>query len=94
MKGFVRPPAVVLAESAIVPDRNLISPPPNQFTHELIRPQSYHFNEEQKEKPPDGEFPAGTRVVLLVYNGGDCCRVASEQGLYVEIEYSSLKKSE
>ncbi len=92
MKGFVRPDAEVLPESSLIPDSNLISPAPNQFTHELVHSQPYFFKEAQGSKAPDGEFPAGTKVVLLVYNGGDFCRVANEQGLYVEIEYSSLSR--
>jgi len=92
MKGFVRPEARVLPEKAIVPEKNLISPAPNQFTHKLKRQQPYYFGEAQQGKPPDGEFPAGTKVVLLVYNNGSYCRVADEQGLYVEIEYNGLKK--
>lgn len=91
MKGFVRPPAIVLDESSIVPDKNIISPAPNQLTHELTRPQPYYFDSAQQAKPPDGEFPAGTKVVLLEYHGGDHCRVADQQGLYVEIEHGSLK---
>jgi hypothetical protein len=92
MEGFVRPKAVVLPENATVPDRNLISPPPNQFTHELTRPQPFYFAAAQQATPPDGQFPAGTKVVLLVYDGGRYCRVADGQGLYVEVEYDSLKK--
>jgi hypothetical protein len=92
MKGFVRPKALVLPEKAIVPDKNLISPAPNQFTHKLKRPQPYYFSEAQQGSPPDGEFPSGTKVVLLVYDNGNYCRVADGQGLYVEIEYDSLKK--
>jgi hypothetical protein len=92
MEGFVRPEAVVLPENARVPDRNLISPAPNQFTHELTRPQPFYFTGAQQVTSPDGQFPAGTKVVLLVYNGGTYCRVADGQGLYVEVEYDSLKK--
>jgi hypothetical protein len=92
MEGFVRPKAVVLPENTIVPERNLISPAPNQFTHELTRPQPFYFTGAQQAAPPDGQFPAGTKVVLLVYDGGTYCRVADRQGLYVEIEYDSLKK--
>lgn len=92
MDGFIRPDAVVLPEKAIVPDRNLISPAPNQFTHKLIRPQPFYFTGAQQAMQPDGQFPAGTKVVLLVYNGGNYCRVADGQGLYVEIEYDSLRK--
>ena len=92
MEGFVRPDAVVLPENAIVPDKNFISPAPNQFTHELIRPQSFFFTGAQQVGQPNGQFPAGTRVTLLVYNGGNYCRVVDEQGLYVEIEYNNLRK--
>jgi len=89
---FLRPNAVVLGENAMVPDRNIISPAPNQFTHELKRPQSFYFDEAQQGTPPNGEFRAGTKVVLLVYDGGNYCRIAGGQGLYVEIEYDSLRK--
>ena len=92
MKGITRPHAVVLAENAIVPAKNLISPAPNQFTHELTRSQPFYFNEPREATSPDGEFPAGTKVVLLVYNGGNYCRVADGRGLYVVARYDSLKK--
>ncbi len=94
MEGyFLRPEAVVLSENAMVPDRNIISPAPNQFTHELTRPRPFYFDGAQQGTPPNGgEFRAGTKVVLLVYDGGKYCRVADRQGLYVEIEYDSLKK--
>jgi hypothetical protein len=91
MKGFVSPEASILDESAIVPDENLISPAPNQFTHELKRSQPYFFSETGKDKHPDGEFSAGTKV-LLVRKVGDHCRVADQQGLYVEIDCDSLKE--
>jgi hypothetical protein len=92
MEGFIRPEAVVLPENASVPDKNLISPPPNQFTHELTRPQPFYFTEVQQGMPPNGQFLARTKVVLLVYEGGIYCRVADGRGLYVNIEYDSLKK--
>lgn len=92
MKGFIRPEASVLPGNAVIPDRNLISPAPNQFTHELKRSQPYYFGSARQAAPPDGEFPAGAKVVLLVYDGGSYCRVANEQGLYAEIEYESLRK--
>lgn len=92
MKGITRPHAVVLAENAIVPDKNLISPAPNQFTHELKRSQPYYFNQPQQATPPDGKFSAGAKVVLLVYDGGNYCRVADGRGLYVVVRYDSLKQ--
>jgi hypothetical protein len=92
MEGFIRPDAVILPEDAMIPDNNLISPPPNQFTHELTQTQPYYYTGAQQASPPDGEFPAGTKVLLLVYDGGNYCRVADGQGLYVETEHSGLKK--
>jgi hypothetical protein len=89
-EGFLRPPAVVLPESATVPDKNLIVPAPNQFTHTLTRDQSFFYNSAESAKSPDGALAAGTEVVLLVYDGGQYCRVADTRGLYVEIEYSAL----
>ena len=91
-EGFVRPEAAVLAEKALVPARNLIAPAPNQFTHELIRTQPYYFAGAQPGMAPDGEFAAGTKVVLLLHDGGATCRVADDRGLYVETEYGSLRK--
>jgi hypothetical protein len=92
MEDFLRPEITVLPESALVPDRNLISPAPNQFTHELIRSQPYYYGQGEQATPPDGHFPAGTKVILLFYEGGTYCRVVNGQGLYVEIEYDSLRK--
>jgi hypothetical protein len=91
MEGFERPKPVVLGENAMVPDKNLISPAPNQFTHELIRAEPFYFTGPQQGTPPDGQFKEGTKVVLLVYNGGSYCRVADGQGLYVEVAYNGLK---
>ncbi len=92
MKGFVRPQAIVLPDNAEVPAKNQISPPPNQFTHELTRPQPFYFSELQQAVPPAGEFPAGTKVVLLVHDGGRYCRIANGEGLYVVLEHDSLKQ--
>jgi len=92
MKGFLRPQAIVLPDNAEVPVKNQISPPPNQFTHELTRPQPFYFSGPQPAMPPDGELPVGTQVVLLVHDEGRYCWVADGRGLYVAIEYDSLRK--
>ena len=42
-----------------------------------------YFYQEPRDEP-DGEFAEGTPVVLMVYHGGDSCRVVDEHGLYVE----------
>lgn len=91
MRGFIRPDAVVLPESAVVPDKNVIKPAPNRFTHELARAAPFYFDGAQQGRPPDGELPAGTKVLLLVHDDDDpYCRVANSRGLYVEIKYESL----
>ena len=91
MKGIVRPEAIVLPESALVLDRQLISPAPNQFTHELARAQPFHLAGAAPGAPPGGELPAGTRV-LLVHDGGARCHVLDGRGLYVEIDADALSK--
>jgi hypothetical protein len=91
MEGFERPEIVILPDGAAIPDRNLIRPAPNQFTHEVSRSQPYYFNDGQHGGSANGEFPANTKVVLLRYDGGRYCRVADGQGLYVELEYDSLE---
>ena len=92
MEGIRRPEATVLPEGALVPERNLIRPAPNQFTHEVIRSQPYYYGDTQSGGPPDGQFPVGTKVVLLVGGGGPNCRVVDGQGLYVAIEWAGLKQ--
>ncbi len=92
MEGFLRPPVTVLAENALVPDKNLISPAPNHFTHEVIRKQPYYYDAFLPAKPPEGYFEQGVKVVLLVHDGGPFCRVADARGLYVEVEIVGLRK--
>ena len=92
MEKFIRPKAEVLPEESVIPDKNLIHPPPNIFTHQLIRPQPFYFTSMMQNSPPDGEFSEGTKVVLLRHDGGNNCRVIDGQGLYAEIEFDSLKK--
>ena len=88
---MIRPEAVVLGDAAIVPARNLIVPPPNQFTHELRKAQPYYYTTAEGAATPDGQFAAGTRVVLMIYDGGMYCRVVDAQGLYVETAYDGLR---
>ena len=90
MKGFKRPNAKVLAADSIVPEENLISPPPDRFTHELLRSESYYFSGPQQGKLADGKFKKGTKVVLLKHDGG-FCYVADGRGLYVALACDSLK---
>lgn len=92
MEGFIQPEMVVVSENMLVPARNFIMPRPNQFTHEITWLQQYYYTGAQQATPPDGQFQAGTKVVLLLYDGGNYCRVVDERGLYVEVEFNCLKK--
>ncbi len=92
MENIIRPEALVLSEQALIPEQNLIVPPPNQFTHELAQPQPYYYTSARQGVTPDGELAEGTQLVLLVYHGGNSCRVTDGQGLYVELEYAALRK--
>jgi hypothetical protein len=71
---------------------NIIQPPPNQFTHELIQDESYFFGGPQQGTPPDGTLSKGTKVVLMHYDGGGYCRVVDGEGVYAVTAYFSLKQ--
>ena len=91
MEGFVRPPATVLPDEALVPPANLISPPPNHFTHELNRREPFYYATTwAKGARPDGELAPGTRVVLL-RRDGSACRVVDARGLCVGIACDALR---
>jgi hypothetical protein len=86
-----RPESVVLGSEAVVPTGNIISPPPNQFTHELTSVEPYYYGSAAQGRPSDGTMDAGTRLILMRHEGGPYCRVADADGLYVEIRYESLR---
>jgi hypothetical protein len=86
---ILRPEVSVLSDEAVVPERNLIRPAPNRFTHELLVDEPYRFDRPGGTEEPDGVLPAGTPVVLLV-KGPDRCRVVDRSGLYVEVRRASL----
>jgi hypothetical protein len=86
-----RPDAVVLGEEALVPERNVVRPPPNRFTHELLVDEPYRLDRPERTDEPDGVLPARTQVVLLV-EGPDRCRVVDGSGLYVEVRRASLRE--
>ena len=88
---MLRPPAEVLDKKALIPERNLVRPPPNHFTHELVADEPYHFDRPDQLDEPDGVLPAGTQVALLVA-GDERCRVVAGNGLYVEVRRASLRK--
>jgi hypothetical protein len=88
---MLRPEALVLADDAMVPDKNVIQPAPNRFTHELMVDEPYRFDRSEHAGENDGVFPAGTLVVLLV-EGPDRSRVVDGRGLYVDVRRASLRK--
>jgi len=90
MDRMIRPKMEVLPASAQVPERNLLVPPPNRFSHELTADQPYYYTAAQQASPPHGEFPAGTKV-LLVHDGGEVCWVADGRGLYVATARAGLR---
>ena len=90
MDHVLRPKAVVLPDSAMVPERNL-KPPPTQFTHEVIAEQPYYFIGPQQAAPPEGMFAAGTKVKLHAHDGGPVCQVVDARGLCVATACSGLR---
>ena len=82
-----RPVPKVLDESALVPGDALVKPPPNRFTHELVRDEPFRFGGDDE---PAGTLAAGTPVVLL-RDGPDGCRVVDGRGLYVRVRRESLR---
>lgn len=91
MNHMLRPKATVLPKSAQIPEQNLIRPPPNQFSHEVVADQAYYFIDPQQTAQSEGKFLAGTHVLLLAYDGGPACRVADAQGLYVATAFDGLR---
>jgi hypothetical protein len=91
MGRMLRPKATVLPESAMVPDRNLIQPPPNQFSHEIVTDQPYYYVDPQPTTRADEKFEAGTKVLLIAHDGGTMCHVADGRGLYVVTAFEGLR---
>jgi len=92
MENVIRPNVVVLPESAQVPERNRIAPAPNQFTHEVAAAQPFYFREGKPDEPAAGELAAGAKVVLMVHDGGELCRVVDARGLYVLTAFAGLRR--
>ena len=90
MENIIRPKATILPESAQLPDRNVLKPPPNRFTHEIVAEQPYYYMGRTQAAPPEGAFAPGTKVVLLRHDDADCW-VADGRGLYVATACSGLR---
>jgi hypothetical protein len=92
MKGFIRPEAVVLPEKALIPSPNVVTPPPNHFTHQTKRETPYFYNDAAHGQQPDGVLLPGARVIVLRCEDGGRCRVVDERGLYVQVDGESLEQ--
>ena len=92
MGEISRPEPEILPASAVIPNANLITPAPNQFTHEVVQPAPFYYSEDDEDRAPDGMFERGTPVVLLHYEGGGRCHVADGRGLYVVVDRELLRR--
>ena len=92
MEGVKRPEVVILPEGAVLPRTSLISPAPNQFTHEVTRSQPFFTSNGPGEALPTGAFEPGTKVNLLVSDDGEMCRVVDARGLYVLTACAGLRR--
>lgn len=88
MEGMKRPPVDVLPDSALVPERNRVTPPPDHFTHQLSRAAPFWYHD-AGTRPPDGELAAGTPV-LVARRAGEHWWVIDGRGLYVEVEKEAV----
>lgn len=88
MERFVRPKAAVLPRSSLVPDRNLLKPPPDRFTHRLKSDQEYRFDNAAGNEPA-GKLKRVTKV-LLITRDRTRCRVADRRGLCVDVDCDEL----
>jgi hypothetical protein len=91
MDRMLRPKATVLPESAVVPERNIVHSPPTEFTHEVITEQPYYYIGPEQSAPPEGKFPARTKVKLLGHDGGSVCEVVDGRGLRVTTAFKGLR---
>jgi hypothetical protein len=84
MPIITRPPVKVLPPDAQLPERNVLQPVPNVFTHKLVVSQPYYYDEPPAAQLPAGEWTAGTLLIVIrVVQGYDYCWVADGNGRYV-----------
>ena len=67
--------------------------PAVKVTHVISGEEVYYLDGPQQMRPPDGKFPAGTRVEL-VQNSGSYSMVVSEDGIRAYVSTGSLKPIE
>ncbi len=92
MEGMLRPEPIVLPDSAQIPARDLIVPPPAEFTHRLHEAHPFRYaSRPAGSKRQDGQLAAGAFVVFVAQLGNDSCVVIDERGLRVEIDPVALR---
>lgn len=89
-----RPGFVVLGAGSLVPETNLVRPPPDRFTHELVADQPYSLDRAGHDHGPDGVLPAGTPVAVLPggHDRDDLCRVVTATGLAVDVPRAAVRE--
>lgn len=90
MPRMLRPKAMVLPDSALVPDANL-RPPPKQFTHRVTTEQPFYYAVAQADAMPDGRFAPGTKLLLLEHSDGPMCWVQDRRGVCVVTAFAGLR---
>ena len=90
MKGMLRPAQTVMPASALEPEADMVSPPPNHFTHVVQTRQPFYVGSGLQGES-GGTLPAGAKVVLMVRGKGDMCRVIDRRGRYVTTSFKGLR---
>jgi len=90
MKGMLRPAQTVMPASAVDPEADIVSPPPNRFTHVVRERQPFYVGSVLRGEA-SGSLPAGAKVVLMVRGTGDVCRVIDRRGRYVTTSFKGLR---
>jgi hypothetical protein len=90
MKGMLRPAMTVLPASALDTKADVVSPPPNRFTHVVRAKQPFYVGTALSGEP-GGSFPSGAKVVLMIRGKGDACRVIDRRGRYVTTSWKGLR---
>ncbi len=67
--------------------------PAVKVTHVISGEEVYYLDGPQQMRPPDGKFPAGTRVEL-VQDSGSYSMVVSEDGIRAYVSTGALKPLE
>jgi serpin B len=67
--------------------------PQSEFTHVIASETEYYTTGPQQSRPPDGNFPTGTKV-SIVEDAGSFVRVRSEKGIEAHVATDAVKQQE